>query len=110
MKKILILSLLVVFVCSPVMAAKKVNLRGQKCEFPDIKSWGVCEADADCVVTVNVCGWLNAVNAKYAAEQEEYNYCMGPMVSCAEPDAGQKKDNTAAACVNKKCVIVPAAK
>lgn len=104
MRKFLVLFLFVM-ISSAAMAAEKINLRGQKCEFPDIKNWAVCEVDTDCVVAFNMCGLLNSVNAKFAAEQEEYNDCVGPMISCAGPDENQNKENAIAACVNKTCVI-----
>ncbi len=110
MKRLFILSLLVVFFFSPVMAAEKINLKGQKCEFPDQDQWAVCEKDSDCEVVFNQCGFLTAVNMKYTVENDEYALCVGPMISCAVPDEGQKKENAAAACVNKKCVVVPAVK
>lgn len=68
-----------------------------------IPVWQACTQDSECVVGQNMCGFPTAYNQTALEAVEEYNKCMGPMISCAVPP--QESFTGGVVCKDSVCQI-----
>ena len=66
--------------------------------------WQACSQDSDCVREHDFCGVPKAYNKEAFSAVDQYNKCMGPVVSCPTPEA----DNfhSMATCVAGVCDLI----
>ncbi len=77
----------------------------QQCGEAD-KKWLQCEADQDCTVIQDSCGWpKHAVNKKFTEENLKYNKCRGMAMDCAAYNEVRDGKWTAK-CTVKRCIPV----
>lgn len=87
-----------------VMPSMVMGIDGTRCGNSQ-PEWGDCETNDQCVLADNECGSLDAFNRKWLAEVLKYNKCIGPMISCVQPDPAINKNTYEAVCLAKKCKI-----
>ena len=68
--------------------------------------WSACESTQECTVAFNMCGLRAAYNSKFLKVIENYNRCMGPMISCASSLEDPNKNVKKSECKHKICELV----